>query len=330
MEIFFKGLVLLLGISGLLLSRYIFQKKRAGSKMVCPLDSDCETVVHSEYSKLLGVPLEVIGMVYYSFISISYVVFLFSPESATELWVFSAIAITTTALLFSCYLVGVQAFAIKEWCTWCLTSAFFCLLIFISMLLGLDGGLRGILLENKFLIGIIHTLSLAVSVGAISMSSFLFFTFLKDLRIADWESETMRTTVQFVWFSIAVVIMSGIGVYLPHWGIFLAQGKLPVLLIAFVVLLASLICVDFLITPTLTRISLGENHTHQKGELLFLRRGAFVASAVACVSFYFIFSVTFLGGVLISFSTLVLGYLVLLLCAIAGALIFERIFNTRS
>jgi uncharacterized membrane protein len=130
MHIILINLISLLGLSGLVLSSYIYFKKKKKKKMICPMRSNCDTVIHSDHSKILGIPVELLGMTYYAFIGLSYVF-----VSLLGLWSMPVamilIGVSGSALLFSIYLVSLQAFVIKHWCTWCLFSAGICLTIFI-------------------------------------------------------------------------------------------------------------------------------------------------------------------------------------------------------
>ena len=122
-------------IAGFYSAHYIRSHKKSGAKMVCPLDSDCEVVVHSDYSKLIGIPLEYLGMVYYALVFSSYLVQTLAPGTLPILFVQFILGVTVVAFAFSIYLTGVQLFKLKEWCTWCLVSASMCLIIFIAAFL---------------------------------------------------------------------------------------------------------------------------------------------------------------------------------------------------
>lgn len=129
MHIILINIISLLGLSGLILSSYIYFKKKKKKKLICPMRSNCDTVIHSDHSKILGIPVELLGMIYYAFIGLSYV-----GISLLGLWSVPVtnilIGASGAALLFSIYLVSLQAFVIKHWCTWCLFSAGICLMIF--------------------------------------------------------------------------------------------------------------------------------------------------------------------------------------------------------
>lgn len=134
MIIFEKIFIVVLATIGFILASYIRSHKKTERPLVCPLEGSCETVVHSEYSSLFGIPLELLGMVYYGLIAISYAFiilfgYLVPGYTSTALMILSLIA-----FIFSLYLTAVQAFIIHHWCTWCLFSASISTLICILSL----------------------------------------------------------------------------------------------------------------------------------------------------------------------------------------------------
>ncbi len=130
MHIFFVNIIGLLGLIGFFISTYIYNKKKSKKKLICPRRSNCDSVIHSDFSKILGVPVEIIGMFYYFFIgsvySIIFILNLWVPAVALILF-----GVSMCSVLFSIYLVSIQAFIIKQWCAWCLCSAVTSFLIFI-------------------------------------------------------------------------------------------------------------------------------------------------------------------------------------------------------
>ena len=130
MRIILTLLIILLSLSGFLIASYIHNKKRTKKRLICPMKSSCDKVIHSDYSKIMGIHVELLGMVYYFLIACSYAVLLsfqiqlFYLDQLLTLFSFFAV-------LFSCYLFIIQLAVIKKWCTWCLISATISLLIFI-------------------------------------------------------------------------------------------------------------------------------------------------------------------------------------------------------
>ena len=124
-------IIVIAAVSGLTLASYIHFKKRRNETLVCPIETTCDTVIHSDYSRFMHVPVELLGIVYYTIIVISYILFLTMPI-ATEMPRVTLLWLSGGAFLFSLYLTSVQAFILKHWCTWCLISAMLCAIIFFS------------------------------------------------------------------------------------------------------------------------------------------------------------------------------------------------------
>lgn len=142
-----KILVAVLGASGFMLSRHIWYSKRKTTPLVCPLNGKCENVINSRFSKLLGIPLELIGMAYYGLIALFYLTYSFSPQTLPNIASFIILGLTSAAFAFSIYLTALQAVVLKSWCTWCLFSAGLCTLIFICVLFISELSLKDILLS---------------------------------------------------------------------------------------------------------------------------------------------------------------------------------------
>src|SRR3989338_6874072 len=130
-------ILIFLSFSGFLIANYIrHHKKNVKEVLVCPLKANCDTVIHSDYSKFLGVPVEILGILYYGLIAVSYGLFIVLPETATSSTLFFVHSASALAFIFSIYLTLVQAFALKNWCTWCIVSAVISASIFLISFLG--------------------------------------------------------------------------------------------------------------------------------------------------------------------------------------------------
>ena len=99
-------------------SLYIRQKKKSGTPLACPRKMDCSTVTSGKYSTFFGVPNETLGIVYYKIFSI--VFFIMTVGGTISLMPLRVIA--GVGMLFSIYLVVVQAVVLRAWCGWCLVS----------------------------------------------------------------------------------------------------------------------------------------------------------------------------------------------------------------
>ncbi|MEI7709538.1 MAG: vitamin K epoxide reductase family protein [bacterium] len=121
-----------LGVCGFFVAKHIHKHKQEGeAPLVCPVGFDCNAVVHSDYSKMMGVPLELLGMTYYALISVAYFIFIFVGENMPGMAIGFLMLASFGAFLFSLYLIGVQIFVLKKGCSWCMVSAAISVLIFI-------------------------------------------------------------------------------------------------------------------------------------------------------------------------------------------------------
>ncbi len=315
---------------GFLLAFYIRHKKQSHEKMICPLDSDCDAVIYSEYSKFFGIPVEILGLFYYGLVATSYVLFLVFPTLALPLLVFSILALTTTAFLFSLYLTFIQAFALKQWCTWCLMSAGLCAVIFATALSISEISFIAFLGRYHEFIVTLHFLGVALGLGGATITDIFFFKFLKDFRISEWEADVMRTLSQVIWFALALLILTGLGLYLPEAQELNQSAKFLVKMIAIAVIIVNGAFLNLLIAPKLVKISFGEKHEHQPGELHHERKIAFALGAISIVSWYSAFILGALRRLPIEFSSLLLIYFIILGGAIIGSQLLERFFVKRA
>ncbi|MFA7286213.1 MAG: vitamin K epoxide reductase family protein [Patescibacteria group bacterium] len=118
--------IILLASSGFAIALYVYRHKHGPVPLLCPITKHkCETVVHSRYSKLFGIPLEFLGMAYYGFTAVAHIVAIISGLESTLL-ITATFILSLFAFCFSLYLTAIQAFILREWCTWCLLSASIC------------------------------------------------------------------------------------------------------------------------------------------------------------------------------------------------------------
>lgn len=123
--------IIVIAAAGAALASYIRIKKSKGHALVCPVGETCDDVINSKYSQFLGMPVEVLGILYYTFITLAFAAFLIEPAYATFYPVALAFGTTVLAFLFSLYSVFVQAVLLKKWCMWCIASAILSTLIFL-------------------------------------------------------------------------------------------------------------------------------------------------------------------------------------------------------
>jgi uncharacterized membrane protein len=116
--------IVLISATGFFISFYIFFKKKTNNPLVCPMHGSCTTVIHSDYSRIVGMPVEHIGLTYYSLTAFVHAILFLRPLLETSLVSIILVVVSTLAFLFSLYLIIVQGLVLRNWCTWCIMSAF--------------------------------------------------------------------------------------------------------------------------------------------------------------------------------------------------------------
>ncbi len=332
-ELMSYTVILLSSIAGFIIPAYILRSKKEKEKhMVCPLDTDCDAVVRSSYAYFLGIRLEYIGMTYYAIIGILYAYFLAVQTDVHPGLLFSILVLTSAAFLFSVYLTALQAWVIKMWCSLCLISAGLCGVIFVAALTASATNIIELMeLHTPYLI-LGYMFGVALGVGGATMAMIFLIRAMEDDRITANEAHTVRSAWQFIWFALAIVLISGAGLALPYHNIpDMAFIYIFEIIALFVVLILSLI-LNFLIGPSLFEQQETEKEyadskdgvTPQKS----VRRAAFMMGAMFTVSWYALLlgaTARLMGDETIDTtffaepSIVLLSYLILLILSIVAA-----------
>ena len=125
----------ILALIGLVNASYLVYKKLKKEKLVCFFGQDCDKVSKSKYGYFFGIPNEVFGIGFYLF---TLGLFVFSLLGVTTILGISLLYLLLFAVvlasLASLYLLFIQAFILKQWCEWCVLSAFVNFLILFLVL----------------------------------------------------------------------------------------------------------------------------------------------------------------------------------------------------
>jgi uncharacterized membrane protein len=82
--------------------------------------SGCATVAKSQYSVFFGVPLSLLGMIFYLGAILVCGIILFRPK---EIFKKILLALSFAGVISSIYFIYLQAFVIKAFCVYCVLSA---------------------------------------------------------------------------------------------------------------------------------------------------------------------------------------------------------------
>jgi len=279
----------LFAITGLIVSSYLRHKKKTSvTDMACPMDGSCEKVVSSEYAKFLGVPVELMGIMYYIFVIFSYSFFLIGP--ATPNWfVFFVLVSSMSAVLFSAYLTFIQAFALKMWCTLCLTSAALCALIMFFAVPAATVSLAELMLQYEIILFIGLLFGAAVGLGSAVIGDFFLLKFVQDFEISEMQSETIRTLYHMSWFGLSFVVVTGLGLFLADSSLLMNHDVLATSLVALAIILVNNSFLNLYIAPRLQDISFFKGAEDLTQKLIFTRKAAFSMSFISIVSWLALF-----------------------------------------
>lgn len=329
-------IVVFLALGGFSLAFYIYRNKKANKQIACPMDGHCDIVIQSEYSRFFAIPVELLGLLYYAAIALSYIFFIMFPNSISAFSIFTVLVLSFASVLFSAYLTFIQAFNIKQWCTWCLISASLCAAIFAFSFAGSGFGFISLLAENRNPFLALHLLSVSIGVGSAVISDILFFKFLKDFQISVFEAGVMKFLSQMMWLALGIIIMTGLGLYLPHGEHLKENPAFVMKMIILAVIVINGAFLNLLVLPRLIKASFSNNppegrltYSYEKSDLPIMGRLPFILGPVSLVSWISIFFLgMFLGkAAKLGLSNLFLIYFPAIFAAIVAGLAIKKIIK---
>ena len=113
----------LLAVAGIGTSAYLTYSHYADDPTVCAGIGSCEFVQTSKYSEIAGVPVALMGLIYFIFMVCLCVTRLLRGDSV-DTWVRPvAFTMTLGSSFFVSYLTYVELFVIDAICVWCVATA---------------------------------------------------------------------------------------------------------------------------------------------------------------------------------------------------------------
>lgn len=113
-------LIFILSLLGLAVSAFLFYEYTFSTTMLCPTGKGCDIVRASPYSSILGIPMPILGIVFYLAMAILSVIH--SHELPTKIVRRLQFLIALIGVSFGVYLTYLEGFVIKAFCFWCVTS----------------------------------------------------------------------------------------------------------------------------------------------------------------------------------------------------------------
>lgn len=172
---------------------------------------------------------------------------------------------------------------------------------------------------------IAHLLSIAVGLGAATVADFLFFRFLKDLKITKEESTILSSLSQVIWVALIFIVLSGLALYLSSASAYNQTPKFLVKMIVFAVIIMNGIGLNFLVAPRVEQIFTGQLLQIPR----YWRRLAFALGSISITSWYTAAVIGAYRGMPGSFADILKWYLTVLVAAIVASQLAETLFARR-
>lgn len=178
---------------------------------------------------------------------------------------------------------------------------------------------------NIDLLPLFHVLSLIFGLGGATFSDLLLFHFLKDLKVSEKEAEIMKFMGRVVFIGLGFAAVSGALLYSTDPETYQVSAKFQAKMVIVGVVTLNGIALHTYMLPRLLHVVFGDEP--QSRESLAIRRRAFVFGAVSVVSWYSAFFLGFVKSTVFSAQQILVGYLLLVLTAIAGSLAVEHVLE---
>ncbi len=308
---------------GVFICAYIYIKKRRHQKLACPREQPCNIVLHSRFGKTLGISNESLGLIY--FFLVSFLLYLLISSTVINgAILYILFFLLLLGGLFSVYLIGLQAFVVKSWCTWCLGIAL-TNFVLIGSLCNLPFDIiYPMLTSQKVWWVVVHNIGFILGLGSATLTDIFFFRFLKDNIISSEEKEMMDTLTNVIWVGLAILVISGIALYLPEQARLDVSSKFLLKVVVVGVVIINGILLNMIVSPHMRRLSFEGNPPARR-----FRRVAFALGGISFTSWYVAFFLGSLRKINIDFQTAVVGYGILLLCVIVGSQVMERYITNK-
>ena len=119
----------LVSAAGIALAAYLSYVHYKPAALICTIGGGCETVQHSKYATIAGIPVAMLGLAFWI---VALVLVVWDSELARTL----IVALAVIGVAFSVYLVVLQLFVIDATCTWCMLNDLVLAPLFLVLALG--------------------------------------------------------------------------------------------------------------------------------------------------------------------------------------------------
>lgn len=175
----------------------------------------------------------------------------------------------------------------------------------------------------KAIIIILHAFGAALGIGSATVSDILFFRSLKDGKISQGESSTLKVMTRLVWIALSLIILTGLMLLLSDIPKYLASSKFIVKMIIVGILTLNGIIITLVMHKRMKDMSF-VTRRHR----IFKRIG-FAQGALSVSSWYLAFLLGSLRSIPYTVKEGLGIYLIILLLAVSGSQIMYSSYKHR-
>ncbi len=188
-------------------------------------------------------------------------------------------------------------------------------------------------LAHKRIFLTMHIVGVILGMGGATITDILFFNFLRDFRISKKEAEVMHVMSNIIMGALGVIYISGIALFLSDPDAFSQSSAFIAKTIIVVIITINGVAMHKFIAPHMVKFSFMHHPMKAKQAIHRMRAIAFGMGAISFTSWYSVFFIAMLKSYLPSGTHvlhIMLGYLLILCCAILTSQILHSRIRTRS
>lgn len=182
-------------------------------------------------------------------------------------------------------------------------------------------------IDTKTAFTLVHLLGVALGAGGAYMSDIMFFTSIKDVVLTKTEIKFMRIGSTMVWIGLALLILSGIGLFSTNVAGYLASSKFLAKMSIVLILTINGIVFHASHIPRIHRHA--GHHLPSSDEFMRARPLLLTSGAISITSWTFALMLGGLKSVPYPYHIIMLFYMIVVLFACTGAMLLsEKILPT--
>lgn len=186
--------------------------------------------------------------------------------------------------------------------------------------------------DNQRIVLTFHLLAVAIGLGGATITDLLFFNFLRDFKISKKEKEVMGVLSNLIMAAMLLLFVTGIALYLSDMPRFSVSTAFFSKTVIVAVLTINGVLMHAYVAPRMINISFLKREFKPGHVMHRLRAIAFAMGAVSFTSWYFIFFLSMLKGLLpehLDHSHILGTYAAVVFCAVIGSQVMQKMYHRR-